>query len=668
MTQNEFLSHLHGVKRASRGFIALCPAHEDKNPSLSITSGEDGRILLKCHAGCSAEAVTGALGLTVKDLFPDAPNRPATAPHPLLSGGRTDRTPRRVVATYSYGFAKKVRYEPKSFVWYRPRSGWTVEAESELPPHEQDWIPGRGDHEKTLYAPCGIHNYPLIVEGEKDVDSLSRLGMYAVSPEDGAGEGKWAEAYTSALLRAGVTHAFICPDNDPVGYAFGREIAAALHQAGVTAVILPLTAVWADAPLHADWSDHMAAFGEDGTVEALCSLMIRAQESAEADGSTAEQARHVNAPAEPAEAPRHPTGTGVKFASEFGEDDTTFLWKPYLPVGEYTVLMADGGTGKTMLACALAAYLSTGKPLPGQTECYPPVPTLLLSAEDKGEILRSRLRAAGADLSRVAIIDCTASGDFDLTDRLGELSAAVEAVGAGLLVVDPWHAFVGGDTNINQINTLRPILAGVAAMAKARRCAVILISHVNKKAQGENANNAAAGSVDFINAARSALRVTFESGAKSPYRLMVHTKSNYAAYGDTVRYVLASPEDGGTPAVRFDGFSEITRDVLEIAARRGTTPAALHREEEEEAAWKGALCEAVETMAKEAESLPLRVSYAEMTERFGEDVFGGKQPKRAPEVVREELREKGVRVETGVSVYIGNKHVRDFHITVLDRE
>ena len=55
-------------------------------------------------------------------------------------------------------------------------------------------------------------------------------------------------------------------------------------------------------------------------------------------------------------------------------------------------------------------------------------------------------------------------------------------------------------------------------------------------------------------------------------------------------------------------------------------------------------------MAKEAESLPLRVSYAEMTERFGEDVFGGKQPKRALEVVREELREKGVRVETGVSV------------------
>ena len=174
--------------------------------------------------------------------------------------------------------------------------------------------------------------------------------------------------------------------------------------------------------------------------------------------------------------------------------------------------------------------------------------------------------------------------------------------------------------------------------------------------------------MDFINAARSALRVTFESGAKSPNRPMVHTKSNYAAYGDTVRYVIDTPEDGGTPAVRFDGFSEVTRETLETAARRGTTPAALRREAEAEEAWKGALCEAVVTLAREAETLPLRVSYAEVTERFGADVFGGKQPKRALEVVREELREKGVRVEAGVSVYIGNKHVRGFHITVLDRE
>ena len=98
-------------------------------------------------------------------------------------------------------------------------------------------------------------------------------------------------------------------------------------------------------------------------------------------------------------------------------------------------------------------------------------------------------------------------------------------------------------------------------------------------------------------------------------------------------------------------------------ARRGTTPAALRREAEEEEAWKAALCEAVVTLAKEAETLPLRVSYAEVTERFGADVFGGKQPKRALEVVGEELREQGVRIETGVKVYQGSRQLRGFVIT-----
>ena len=103
--------------------------------------------------------------------------------------------------------------------------------------------------------------------------------------------------------------------------------------------------------------------------------------------------------------------------------------------------------------------------------------------------------------------------------------------------------------------------------------------------------------------------------------------------------------------------------AYETAARRGTTPAALRREAEEEEAWKAALCEAVVTLAKEAETLPLRVSYAEVTERFGADVFGGKQPKRALEAVLGELHEQGMRVETGVKVYQGSRQLRGFGIT-----
>lgn len=64
------LSKLNGVKRSGNGYVALCPAHDDKNQSLSVSEGEDGRVLLYCHAGCEPEDIVRALGLTMADLFP----------------------------------------------------------------------------------------------------------------------------------------------------------------------------------------------------------------------------------------------------------------------------------------------------------------------------------------------------------------------------------------------------------------------------------------------------------------------------------------------------------------------------------------------------------------------------------------------------------------------
>jgi hypothetical protein len=56
-------------------YIARCPAHQDRSPSLTIRAEEDGRILLHCHAGCETAAVMGAVGLELKDLFPEPLSR-----------------------------------------------------------------------------------------------------------------------------------------------------------------------------------------------------------------------------------------------------------------------------------------------------------------------------------------------------------------------------------------------------------------------------------------------------------------------------------------------------------------------------------------------------------------------------------------------------------------
>ncbi len=65
------LSRLEKVSSNNGGgrYKALCPAHADRSPSLSICEGDDGRVLLHCFSGCSAEAIVSSIKLMLTDLF-----------------------------------------------------------------------------------------------------------------------------------------------------------------------------------------------------------------------------------------------------------------------------------------------------------------------------------------------------------------------------------------------------------------------------------------------------------------------------------------------------------------------------------------------------------------------------------------------------------------------
>lgn len=68
---------LSGCKKAKRtgpaNWIACCPAHDDKSPSMTVRELEDGRVLLHCFGGCSVESIIGALGVPWDALFPEKP-------------------------------------------------------------------------------------------------------------------------------------------------------------------------------------------------------------------------------------------------------------------------------------------------------------------------------------------------------------------------------------------------------------------------------------------------------------------------------------------------------------------------------------------------------------------------------------------------------------------
>jgi hypothetical protein len=68
------ISRLQKVKELRPGrYMACCPAHQDGSPSLSVSDCPDGRVLVHCFAGCPASDVMEAVGLSMSDLFPDAP-------------------------------------------------------------------------------------------------------------------------------------------------------------------------------------------------------------------------------------------------------------------------------------------------------------------------------------------------------------------------------------------------------------------------------------------------------------------------------------------------------------------------------------------------------------------------------------------------------------------
>src|SRR5690349_1862330 len=119
MSLSEILPKLHGVRECREGFIAYCPAHDDKHRSLSI--GDTGsKVLLNCFAGCPPDKVIERLGLKWDQLFYPA-QKPTRQPVGRLGSYQPSVTSRKITAVYRYTdetgelLYENVRFEPKGF-------------------------------------------------------------------------------------------------------------------------------------------------------------------------------------------------------------------------------------------------------------------------------------------------------------------------------------------------------------------------------------------------------------------------------------------------------------------------------------------------------------------------------------------------------------------------
>jgi putative DNA primase/helicase len=256
-----FLDRLDGVRRVPSGHMARCPAHDDRQASLSVSEGDDGRILLRCHAGCETEAIVSAVGSRMSDLFPDA--RPAPPP----------RRGATIAAVYDYRDETNalrfqvVRLEPKGFRQRRPDGGG-------------GWTWSLAGVRRVVYRlpelVAADPNAPVwIVEGEKDADRLARLGLVATTNPGGAGKWRFVAADAGRVLAGRAV--ILLPDNDDPGRKHAAEVAAALRDHARSVRILELPGL----PPKGDVSTWLDA---GGTVEELLRLARDAPE-ARAEGA-----------------------------------------------------------------------------------------------------------------------------------------------------------------------------------------------------------------------------------------------------------------------------------------------------------------------------------------------------------------------------------------------
>ncbi len=345
-------------------------------------------------------------------------------------------------------------------------------------------------------------------EGEKDVDSLHRLGLQAIT-FGGTGDGL-PEACAAHFAGRDV---IILADNDEGGrqHAERKANLIASTAAKVRVVHFPELADKGDV------SDWIAA--GHGKAE----LQQRAQ-------AACQWLPGIAGAAGPASLARQIISHR---ASDIAPERLEWVWPGRIARGKVLLLGGPPGLGKSQLTTNIAATVSRGGPWPCGEGRASQGAVLMLSAEDGiADTIVPRLMAAEADIGQVHIVAAMTRPDgkgrrtFSLKTDVDHLERLAREVGpVKLIVIDPISAYMGGADGNGNVET-REVLEPLAEMANRLGIAVVAVTHLNKGGvANQSALNRFAGSIAFVAAARSAYLV-IEDPDDADRRLFLPAKSN----------------------------------------------------------------------------------------------------------------------------------------------
>ena len=235
-------------------------------------------------------------------------------------------------------------------------------------------------------------------------------------------------------------------------------------------------------------------------------------------------------------------GMKLKTFTEIKETETEFLLGTCVPKQSITLLIGDGGVGKSLIECSIAAALSNGTPTildledpfdeSFEEKREAPKTTLLLMAEDDpSRVIAGRLKKCGADLSKIYTPDLE---DIVLCKlKSEELEETIAEYKPDLVIMDPLQSFLPSGVQMSQRNEMRSCLEPLNVLAEKYGTTFLITVHTNKRA-GASGRNRMADSADIWDIARSALIVGKTGDGDVGY--ISHEKSNYGEHEVTVLF------------------------------------------------------------------------------------------------------------------------------------
>jgi hypothetical protein len=243
----------------------------------------------------------------------------------------------------------------------------------------------------------------------------------------------------------------------------------------------------------------------------------------------------------------------------------TWMWEPWIAAGMLACCDGLPGEGKSTMLIDVAARVTTGRAMPDDSPGVGTGVVLYLNFEDPAAtVLRPRFDAAGADVSRVRVLDPEAHDLFKL-GRGCPLEAMIIEHGATLVVIDPLFTAVPDNVNMHHGQDARRVLSQLAGIAHRTGAAIVVVRHLNK-GEGRSALMRGEGSIGISGTARIVILVATDPDDRG-CRVLARVKGNLTAPPKSVRFALVGhPDNPEASRVEWRGESRHSADDLTAPA------------------------------------------------------------------------------------------------------